>query len=138
MVVCGVNSNKPLTNIHRRAPFVYDAWRSPQVLAKVSEVAGIDLIPAWEYEIANINISVKDDNEPEVPVEGFKHANDDETPAFGWHFDSFPFVCVTMLSDCTRMIGGETAIQLPSGDIKKFRGPAMVLLPIKPPGLAMG
>lgn len=49
-----------------------------------------------------------------------------DAAAFGWHYDSFPFVCVTMLSDCTSMIGGETAIQLPSGEIKKFRGPSMV------------
>ncbi|KAK1144207.1 hypothetical protein N8T08_005620 [Aspergillus melleus] len=110
---------------HKRAPFVCDAWKSPQVLSQVSEVAGIDLIPAWEYEIANINIAVKDDDEVDGPVNVTKSAKEDNTAAFGWHYDSFPFVCVTMLSDCTNMIGGETAIQLPSGDIKKVRGPAM-------------
>jgi hypothetical protein len=50
--------------------------------------------------------------------------NDDNVPAFAWHYDSFPFVCVTMLSDCSNMIGGETAIRLPNGSIKKVRGPA--------------
>ncbi len=62
----------------------------------------------------------------------FKNGDDSNTtkdspPAFAWHYDSYPFVCVTMLSDCTDMIGGETAIKMPSGDIMKVRGPAMVL-----------
>lgn len=120
-----------------RAPFTYDVWKSPEVLSKVSEVAGIELIPALDYEIANINIAVKDDpidnsvngtNTNGGPV---KPAEND-TPAFAWHYDSFPFVCVTMLSDCTGMVGGETAINLPSGEIKKVRGPAMVPPPPHP------
>lgn len=44
----------------RRAPFTCDAWNSPRVLAKISEVAGIELTPAMDYEIAAINISVND------------------------------------------------------------------------------
>ena len=46
--------------------------------------------------------------------------------AVAWHYDSFPFVCVVMLSDCSEMIGGETAIKTPSGEIMKVRGPTMV------------
>ncbi|KAL4952958.1 hypothetical protein BDW69DRAFT_200450 [Aspergillus filifer] len=128
---------------HRRAPFTYSVFKSPEALAKISEVAGIDLIPAWDYEIANINIAVKDDPVDAGAVQrdhGSGAINDisngetsalttpvaeDDTPAFAWHYDSFPFVCITMLSDCTGMIGGETAIKLPSGEIKKVRGPAM-------------
>lgn len=53
----------------------------------------------------------------------------DETSAVAWHYDSFPFVCVTMVSDCTDMVGGETAIKLPSGEVRKVRGPAMVRCP---------
>ncbi|KAL3457671.1 hypothetical protein BJX64DRAFT_302448 [Aspergillus heterothallicus] len=108
---------------HARAPFICDVWKSPEVLSKVSAAAGIDLIPAFDYEIANINVAVKDDDDttsaaPKPP------SDDDNVPAFAWHYDSFPFVCVTMLSNCTEMIGGETAIKLPSGAIKKVRGPA--------------
>ncbi|PLB54904.1 hypothetical protein P170DRAFT_483704 [Aspergillus steynii IBT 23096] len=110
---------------HQRAPFVYDAWKSSRLLSSVSEVAGVDLVPAWEYEVANINIAVKDDDEAESSIDQMVDVKDDNTAAFGWHYDSFPFVCVAMLSDCTHMVGGETAVQLPSGDIKKFRGPAM-------------
>ncbi|KAI0880226.1 uncharacterized protein GGS22DRAFT_197647 [Annulohypoxylon maeteangense] len=101
-----------------RAPFTYDAWWSPEVLAKISEVAGIELVPAFDFEIANINISINDQNTGTT-------ADGDKTSSFAWHHDSFPFVCVTMVSDCTGMVGGETAIELPSGEIRKVRGPAM-------------
>lgn len=87
----------------------------------MSSVAGVDLVQAFDYEIANVNISV---NQPsadgQAPGKG-------DTSAFAWHYDSFPFVCVTMLSDCSEMVGGETAIRTPSGDIKKIRGPTMVI-----------
>ncbi|GAB1198101.1 hypothetical protein APSETT444_007409 [Aspergillus pseudonomiae] len=102
-----------------RAPFICDAWRSPEVLAKISEVAGIELIPSMNYEIAAINISVNDQTATVMKAE------DDDLPAFAWHRDSYPFVCVTMLSDCTGMVGGETALKTASGEIMKVRGPAM-------------
>ncbi|KGO64982.1 hypothetical protein PITC_042010 [Penicillium italicum] len=101
-----------------RAPFTCDAWRSPEVLSAISEVAGIDLIPAMDCEIAAINISISGETTTIVK-------NDDELPAFAWHRDSYPFVCVTMLSDCTGMTGGETALKTASGEIMKVRGPAM-------------
>lgn len=93
----------------------------------MSEVAGIDLTVSFDYEIANINISVSDEGETAKPIiqNGTKSSGDD-TSAFAWHYDSFPFVCVTMISDCSEMVGGETAIRTPSGEIKKMRGPAMV------------
>ncbi|BCS30663.1 2OG-Fe(II) oxygenase family protein [Aspergillus puulaauensis] len=105
-----------------RAPFVCDAWNSPEVLAIVSEVAGIELIPAMDYEIAAINISV---NNQTVSAYSAPKQDDDSLPAFAWHRDSYPFVCVTMLSDCVGMTGGETALKTSSGEILKVRGPAM-------------
>lgn len=113
-------------NPYRRAPFTYDVWKSPEVLSKISAIAGIDLIPAFDYEIANINVAIKDDEPPasQASNSSTKPPADDDAPAFAWHYDSFPFVCVTMLSDCTSMVGGETAIKLPNGTIKKVRGPA--------------
>ena len=112
-----------LTTDIRRAPFICDVWRSPEVLAKISEVAGIDLIPAMNYEIAAINISVNDQT---TTVVNNTKSEDEDLPAFAWHWDSYPFVCVTMLSDCTGMVGGETALKTASGEIMKVRGPAMV------------
>lgn len=106
-----------------RAPFTCDAWNSPEVLAKISEVAGIDLIPAMDYEIAAINISV---NGQTVAIKKDNAPDDDGLPVFAWHHDSYPFVCVAMLSDCTGMTGGETALKTASGEIMKVRGPAMV------------
>ncbi|KAJ5116282.1 hypothetical protein N7456_000630 [Penicillium angulare] len=106
-----------------RAPFTYSAWKSPEVLAKISEVAGIDVVPSIDFEIANINISIRDEN---AKVEhSLDVMSDNDLPAVAWHYDSFPFVCVTMLSDCTGMVGGETALRTPDGEIKKVRGPAM-------------
>lgn len=69
-------------------------------------------------DIGHINIS--------VDVEGTKATpgtNAEEQPAFAWHFDSYAFVCVTMLSDCTGMVGGETMIRCEDGTTKKVRGP---------------
>lgn len=93
----------------------------------VSAAAGIELIQAFDYEIANINISINDQTTVISP-DGKVQSNDDSS-AFAWHFDSYPFVCVTMLSDCAEMRGGETAVRTPSGEVKKIRGPAMVRLP---------
>ncbi|TWU74008.1 hypothetical protein ED733_000295 [Metarhizium rileyi] len=104
---------------HDRAPFTYDAWWSPEILARVSEAAGIELVPAIDYEVANINISINDQNATEVVTYG------DETSAVAWHYDSYPFVCVTMAADCNGMVGGETALKLPNGEERRVRGPAM-------------
>ncbi|KAI5460367.1 hypothetical protein BGZ63DRAFT_358641 [Mariannaea sp. PMI_226] len=106
-----------------RAPFIYDVWHSPEVIAKVSEVAGIEVVPSFDFEIANINISINNGK-----VEATQSDLDplgDGLSTVAWHYDSFPFVCVTMLSDCTDMVGGETALRTASGEIKKVRGPAM-------------
>ena len=124
---------------NRYAPFVYDAWKSPETLAIVSKVAGVDLIPEMDFEIAHTNISVKSEQQK---VEELKAAAEkamaeadegiagcpweDDKPIVDWHTDSYPFVCVTMLSDCTKMIGGETALKTGNGDILKVRGPQMV------------
>ncbi|KAI1862753.1 uncharacterized protein JN550_010090 [Neoarthrinium moseri] len=101
-----------------RAPFIYDAWYDPAILAAISAVAGVDLIPTFDYEVANVNISINDEKAEVL-------TGSDEESAVAWHYDSFPFVCVTMASDCTGMVGGETAIKLPDGSEKKVRGPAM-------------
>jgi hypothetical protein len=110
-----------------RSPFTYSAWNSPELIEAVSKVAGVDLVPSIDYEIANINISVNSDAEP---IRANKSVMEDAPlsdglPAFAWHYDSFPFVCVVMLSDCSDMVGGETALRTANGEIKKVRGPAM-------------
>ncbi|CAE6512072.1 unnamed protein product [Rhizoctonia solani] len=50
---------------------------------------------------------------------------DENRPVVGWHRDSYPWVCVLMLSDATTMQGGETALACADGTVKKIRGPQM-------------
>lgn len=118
---------------------MYDAWKSPETLKIISKIAGIDLVPAMDWEIGHVNISVQsEDQKNQVLADVTEKVNreadegvcgcpwEDEKPIVDWHTDSYPFVCVTMLSDCTNMIGGETALRKGNGDIVKVRGPQMV------------
>lgn len=104
---------------------MYHAWTNPKTLSIVSRIAGVDLVPAIDIEIGNINISVQD------PLENYQkqeNQSDDDIPVTKWHHDSYPFVCVVMMSDASKMVGGETAIRTGSGEIIKVRGPQMVRL----------
>lgn len=92
-----------------------------------------------EFEIGHINISVinEEDRTKGLVAVAEKASRDadegvagcpweDESPIVDWHTDSYPFVCVTMLSDCTTMVGGETALRRGDGEVVKVRGPQMV------------
>lgn len=100
------------------------------MLRIISEIAGIDLVPAMDLEIAHINLSVQSQENMEEQLRAYHEEtegrDDDKDAIVGWHTDSYPFVCVTMLSDCSTMIGGETALRTGSGEIWKVRGPQMV------------
>ncbi len=91
-----------------------------------------------DLEIAHVNISMKTEKQKAEELEAFmdRHLTEadegiagcpweDDKPIVDWHTDSYPFVCVLMLSDCTTMIGGETALRTGNGDILKVRGPEM-------------
>jgi hypothetical protein len=92
-----------------------------------------------DYEIGHINFSVKsseETREERAEIESQKRIYEDDEgiagcpweddkPIVGWHTDSYPFVCVLMLSDCTDMVGGETALRTGTGEILKVRGPEM-------------
>lgn len=120
------------------APFTYAAWTHPKTVAIVSQLAGIDLIPWSDYEIAHINLSaVKTDEEVQAELKAFDSrkssvhsdegidvtSSEEDKPIVGWHTDSYPFVCVLMMSDCTNMVGGETAIRTAGGEVIRVRGP---------------
>lgn len=95
------------------------------------------------YEIGHINFSVKTDEQTKQEVAAINKQKrffaddegiagcpwEDDKPVVGWHTDSYPFVCVLMLSDCANMVGGETALRTGNGDILKVRGPQMVRQP---------
>jgi hypothetical protein len=126
-------------NRSRYAPFAYDAWTHPSTLAIVSKIAGVELVTHSNYEIGHINFSVKSTEqtraeraEIESQRRGYEDDEgiagcpwEDDKPVVGWHTDSYPFVCVLMLSDCTDMVGGETALKTGTGEILKVRGPQM-------------
>ncbi|VTT66887.1 unnamed protein product [Fusarium fujikuroi] len=101
----------------KQAPFAHALCKSPEVQQAVSKVAGIDLVHAFEYEIGHCNLFFSDGEDEK------KGASDNV--GFSWHYDSFPFVCVTMLSDCSDMEGGETAVLKGDGQVLKVRGPTM-------------
>ncbi|KAK6423310.1 hypothetical protein LTR81_003963 [Elasticomyces elasticus] len=102
------------------APFTHAAWHDPATLAIVSKIAGVDLIPNMDFEIGHINVSVKSEKQALAEREAVESSTDGS-----WHRDSYPFVCVTMLSDCTNMIGGETALKKADGGVLRVRGPGM-------------
>lgn len=53
-------------------------------------------------------------------------SEEDQLPIVGWHRDSYPFVCVLMMSDTKDMRGGETALKASNGEIIKVRSPEKV------------
>ena len=119
---------------------MFDAFHHPKTLEIISKIAGVELIPQMNYEIGHVNISVKSEKQANdelaaVEKERQGYADDegiagcpweDDKPVVGWHNDSYPFVCVTMLSDCTTMVGGETALRTADGNVMKVRGPNIV------------
>ncbi|VEU24007.1 DEKNAAC105295 [Brettanomyces naardenensis] len=112
-------------------PFTYSAWTHPETVFAVSSMAGVELEVIMDYEVAHVNVAIKSANEAEnerVTIrrkEAMKDSYDDDIPAVvGWHNDSYPFVCVLMLSDTEGMIGGETLIKTGSGEIIAAKGPA--------------
>lgn len=130
----------------RHAPFTYDAWNHPETLTIISKIAGVDLIPVMNFELGHINFSVKSDEETVNELDMINkqkrfYADDegisgcpweDDQPVVGWHTDSYPFVCVLMMSDCTNMVGGETALRTANGEVIKVRGPQQVRIPSHP------
>ena len=121
---------------------MYDTWKSPETLAIISKIAGVDLVTEMDFEIGHVNISVKSEKQKAEELIAFAEKTsteadegiagcpwEDDKPIVDWHTDSYPFVCVTMLSDCTTMIGGETALRTGNGNVLKVRGPQMVSEP---------
>lgn len=97
------------------------------------------MVPHCDLEIGHINISLKSEEQQKAAEEALaEHTQreldegvagcpwEDDEPIVDWHTDSYPFVCVTMLSDCSKMVGGETALRKGNGDVMKVRGPSMV------------
>ncbi|RMZ74005.1 ubiquitin-conjugating enzyme e2 [Pyrenophora seminiperda CCB06] len=118
-----------------QAPFTYAAWTHPDTIAIVSKLAGIDLVPWGDYEIAHINLSSKTVAQVEAELKAINQSGNEgsaedivvpgqDKPIVGWHTDSYPFVCVLMMSDVSGMVGGETALRTADNQVLKVRGPS--------------
>ncbi|KAL2219066.1 hypothetical protein M432DRAFT_638677 [Thermoascus aurantiacus ATCC 26904] len=129
----------------RYAPFIHQFWHSPEVLRIISENAGVDLVPAMDYEICHTNVQLGPDGiagvratpvEPPAATEEAiaqfekekpkpQAVTDQTKPIIEWHKDSHPFVCVVMLSDARHMVGGETELLKADGTTVKVKSPQM-------------
>lgn len=58
--------------ICRYAPFVFDVWKSPEVLGIVSKIGGVELVPVMDFEIGHINVSASSEREQEVAREALQ------------------------------------------------------------------
>ncbi|KAL3490409.1 hypothetical protein BJX62DRAFT_207467 [Aspergillus germanicus] len=130
----------------RYAPFIHKFWHSPEVLKIISDIAGVELVPALDYEIAHTNVQlgpggvegvkttpVQPPIATEEGIREFEEAKakdaivtDQAKPIIEWHRDSHPFVCVVMLSDARFMAGGETELMKGDGSTLKVKAPQMV------------
>lgn len=98
-----------------QTPFTYAAWTHPKTMELVSLMAGVELEVVFDFEIAHVNVSMKDPAKVEAELKQYeqtKQRNLADDCVVSWHHDSYPFVCVLMLSDTTNMIGGETSLRM--------------------------
>ena len=84
----------------QHAPFTYAAWNHPKTVAIISKLAGVDLTPWGDYEIAHINLSVKSEEQAEAELQALQRKEQDtdegidmstsqeDVPIVGWHTDS--------------------------------------------------
>jgi hypothetical protein len=134
----------------RYAPFIHQFWHSREVLKIVSDIAGVELVPAMDYEISHTNVQLGPGgieaarNTPLEPPVATEEAitkfeqdrpkklavTDQSKPIIEWHKDSHPWVCVVMLSDARHMSGGETELMKGDGTTLKVKAPQMVLSPM--------
>ncbi|KAL6354204.1 hypothetical protein LRP88_12538 [Fusarium phalaenopsidis] len=107
----------------RYAPFIHQFWHSPEVLKIVSDIAGVELVPAMDYEISHTNVQLGPGG---LDAPKKQEVTDQTKPIIEWHKDSHPWVCVVMLSDARHMSGGETELMKGDGTTLKVKAPQMV------------
>ncbi|KAI9730912.1 MAG: hypothetical protein M1818_007986 [Claussenomyces sp. TS43310] len=128
----------------RYAPFIHQFWSSLEVLKIVSEIAGVEVVPVVDYEIAHTNVQLGPGGldaardtpiePPEATREAISALQENRSEQGGgngnpsiieWHHDSHPFVCVVMLSDARYMTGGETVLKTGTGETLPVKAPQM-------------
>ncbi|KAF1983144.1 hypothetical protein K402DRAFT_339024 [Aulographum hederae CBS 113979] len=126
----------------RYSTFIKDLWTHPETMQIVSETIGVPLEIVMPLEIGHTNIQTRSDSvdvkamvdelgpEPlNEPVE-LSDADREYDPLkvdsiIPWHYDSYPYVCVLMLSHTEGMVGGETYIKRGDGSTAKIEGPQL-------------
>ncbi|KAF8532191.1 hypothetical protein JB92DRAFT_3104298 [Gautieria morchelliformis] len=109
-----------------RARFIYEAWTHPAVVERLNDAAGIALTPVYDYEIGHVNLQLGPRGwagltaDPDLPDSVGSLATDEEiTPTLmrkpNWHKDSYPFVCILMLSESSHLQGGRTVVRRADG-----------------------
>lgn len=107
-----------------------------------SLAAQTELEVLMDYEIGQLNVQMPAGVDKDAPItsnlppsEPPIHLQEDEFTSNGdatdqgkalvsaWHHDSYPWVCVLMLSDPIHMRGGETALRTGDGSIMKIKPP---------------
>ena len=106
------------------APFTYQAWNHPRTMEIISKMAGVELEHMFDYEIANSNISIRNNQTKILDESKDEYEDPNDIPAIlSWHFDSPQFVCVLMMSPTDDMIGGETSLTRGDGKVVKVENP---------------
>ncbi|KAH8700757.1 hypothetical protein BGW36DRAFT_395782 [Talaromyces proteolyticus] len=128
-----------LRGAHKQSKFIKNFWTHPETMRIVSEAMGVPLDVIMPTEIGHTNIQVEGATisemtkklkvEPAVekvelsPEERAYDPLKDASAIIPWHYDSYPYVCVLMLSETEGMIGGETYIKKGDGTAQKVEGP---------------
>ncbi|KAK5030126.1 hypothetical protein LTR13_008439 [Exophiala sideris] len=129
-----------LRNAASFSSFISDFWSHPKTTQLLSEAADVPLKIVMSTEIGHTNIQTKGGSVSEmvsqlnVEPQTTKVPLTDEDRAYDplkgssiipWHYDSYPYVCVLMLSDTEGMLGGETYIKTGDGVSLKVEGPKL-------------
>ncbi|KAK4493582.1 hypothetical protein PRZ48_015249 [Zasmidium cellare] len=127
-----------LRDVSSRSKFIKDLWTHPKTLDIVRSALGVDIDIIMPYEIGHTNIQLAS---PDMPLSNLQPvpqvsavALTDEQKSYDplsadsvipWHYDSYPFVAIIMLSHTDSMIGGHTYIQTADGKPRKVDGPSI-------------
>ncbi|EUC61802.1 hypothetical protein RSOL_407310 [Rhizoctonia solani AG-3 Rhs1AP] len=98
--------------------------KAPVVRSRERKSEGeVELLSPVSPEVKKAEPFVAEAGAPSLPEP--EPEKDEHQPVVGWHRDSYPWVCVLMLSGATTMQGGETALACADGSVRKIRGPQM-------------
>ncbi|RAL02993.1 uncharacterized protein BO80DRAFT_351329 [Aspergillus ibericus CBS 121593] len=127
-----------LRNVAKYSSFIHDLWTHPETLRIIADVAGVPLVPIMKYEIGHTNIQANGTSveemlseltaEPATSTVEVTEAEKSQDPVSGrsvipWHYDSYPYVLIVMLSHTTGMYGGETCLRTGDGSALKIITP---------------